>query len=159
MPLANGAMRPTYFAAATHNSGTSSPQRDFIRIAPRLQRPIDRRAVERAVVGNEKIALDPDDEAEPKSSATYARNSLTAKHEPKSDQRQRDARAREQQRANEHAERRAEFGFVAGKDRVGAEQAERKDDEQGRGDDGVSRPASDRRSSRASHELNTAASS
>ena len=71
----------------------------------------------------------------PKSSATYARNSLAAKHEPKSDQRKGDSRAREQQRTHEHAERRTELCFVAGKDCVGAEQTERKDDEQGRGDD------------------------
>ncbi len=46
-----------------------------------------------------------------------------------------DPGAGQQQRANEHPEGRAELGFVPGKDCVRAEQAERKDDEQGRSDD------------------------
>ena len=49
-----------------------------------------------------------------------------------------DTGSREQQRANEHPEGRAELGFVPGKDRVWPEQTERQDDEQGRGDDSLS---------------------
>ena len=59
---------------------------------------------------------------------------------PTRDQRQRHSGASQQQRANEHPEGRAELGFVPGKDCVRPEQAERKDDEQGRSDD-VFQPA------------------
>ena len=62
------------------------------------------------------------------------------KDETDRDQNQRDSGAGQQQGANEHPEGRAELGFVTGKDCVRAEQAERKDDEQGRSDD-VFQPA------------------
>ena len=125
------------FGGNDTQQGHDRPQRNFIFIPPRLQREIDAGAVERPVIGNQKIPLHPDDDAKAEEQRDVGAEQSAAKRECNADQSQPEYYSRHEQRAHDLAERRAKLSNVAGKDCVGAEQAERKDNKESRGDHGV----------------------
>ena len=72
-------------------NGDESPQRHLIRIAPCLRRPIDGRPIERAIVGYEKAALDPDHHTDAEEQGDERAKQSGRQKESEHDQHERDA--------------------------------------------------------------------